>query len=83
MLHSFGTQTSSYSTGASVGYNPYKNVWVSVGYNVTGFEDGDFTGADYTAQGPYLKLRFKVDQDSAREFLDYASLRTNGAALPR
>ena len=73
VLHSFGTDTTSYSTGASVGYNPYKNMWVSVGYNVTGFEDSDFTGADYTAQGPYLKLRFKVDQESMREFLDYAS----------
>ena len=76
VLHSFGTETTSYSTGASVGYNPYKNMWVSVGYNVTGFEDTDFTGADYTAQGPFLKLRFKVDQESVKEFLGYASFRT-------
>ena len=54
-------------------------MWVSVGYNVTGFEDRDFTGADYTAQGPYLKLRFKVDQESAKEFLDYASFNTGSA----
>ncbi len=79
LLHSFGTDTTSYSTGASVGYNPYKNAWVSVGYNVTGFEDRDFAGADYTAQGPYLKLRFKVDQQSVREFLDYASLSSRSA----
>jgi len=25
---------------------------VSVGYNVTGFEDDDFSAADYTAEGP-------------------------------
>ena len=83
VLHSFGTESTSYSTGASVGYNPYKNMWVSVGYNVTGFEDSDFTGADYTAQGPYLKLRFKVDQESVKEFLGYASFAGSSDAVTR
>ncbi len=83
VLHSFGTESTSYSTGASVGYNPYKNMWVSVGYNVTGFEDSDFTGADYTAQGPYLKLRFKVDQESMREFLSYASFAGSSDGVTR
>ena len=72
-LHSFETSTTQYSLGPSVGYNPFKNLWASIGYNVQGFQDGDFTGADYRAQGPYLKLRFKVDQQSLKEFLDYAS----------
>ena len=36
------------SFGPSVGYNPYKNLWMSVGWNVTGFQDRDFVGADDT-----------------------------------
>ncbi len=72
-LHSFAANSTQYSTGLSVGHSPVTNMWVSVGYNVLGFEDRDFTGADYTAQGPYLKLRFKVDQSSIAEYLDYAS----------
>jgi hypothetical protein len=58
-------------------------MWVSVGYNVTGFEDSDFTGADYTAKGPYLKLRFKVDQESVKEFLGYASFSGSADAVKR
>jgi hypothetical protein len=72
-LHSFEVAATQYSFGPSVGYNPFKNLWASLGYNVQGFEDGDFSGADYTAQGPYLKLRFKFDQESVQEYLDYAS----------
>src|SRR5262249_8467819 len=59
---SFESDITRYSLGGSVGNNPFKNCWVSVGYNVTGYEDRDFAGADYSAQGPYLKIRFKVDQ---------------------
>jgi opacity protein-like surface antigen len=83
VLHSFGTESTSYSTGASVGYNPYKNMWVSVGYNVTGFEDTEFTGADYAGQGPHLNLRFKVDQESMREFLGYASFSGSSDGVAR
>jgi len=31
---------------------------------VIGFRDADFDAARYTAQGPWLKLRFKFDQES-------------------
>jgi hypothetical protein len=73
-LHAFSAGTTRYSIGASVGHNPFKNCWVSVGYNVTGFDDRDFAGADYSAAGPYLKIRFKVDQTSIRDYLDYAAI---------
>lgn len=61
-----------YSVGASVGRLLYKNVWASVGYNVTGFNDDDFSQSEYTAQGPFVRLRVKVDQDSVREWLDFS-----------
>ena len=58
-----------YSAGVSVGHSLVKNVWLSVGYNFSGFRDDDFSGADYTAQGIYLKCRAKFDQNTARQLL--------------
>jgi hypothetical protein len=56
-----------YSYGLSVGVTPYTNTWVSVGYNWQGFQDADFSGSDYTAQGFYLKFRLKFDQETIRD----------------
>jgi hypothetical protein len=56
-----------YSLGASLGWNLARNVWISFGYNVEGFEDSDFSSAGYTAHGPYMKFRMKFDQDTAKE----------------
>jgi len=61
-----------YSVGVSVGRLVTKNVWASVGYNVEGFSDADFSQSEYTAEGPYVRLRLKVDQDSVREWLDWS-----------
>ena len=47
------------------------NMWISFGYNWDGFEDNDFTAAGYTADGPYIKLRFKFDQHSVRSAVDW------------
>jgi hypothetical protein len=52
------------SYGLSVGIRPVKNLWTSIGYNFEGFVDNDFSAANYTAHGLYLKLRFKADQDT-------------------
>ena len=64
MLYSVNANNRLYSYGLSTGYNLVKNLWLSIGYNLSGYEDDDFTGAEYTAEGPYLKLRFKFDQNS-------------------
>jgi hypothetical protein len=37
-------------------------MWVTMGYNFSGFYDGDFNDARYTAQGPFLRLSIKADQ---------------------
>ena len=60
-----------FSAGASIGRLLYKNVWASFGYNVAGFSDDEFSQSEYTAQGPYVRMRMKVDQDSVREWLDW------------
>jgi len=70
-LHDYELESSQYRSGISIGYIPRHNTWVSLGYNVSGFRDSDFSGANYTAQGVYLKLRIKADQDSMRAMRAY------------
>jgi hypothetical protein len=71
VLHSWNAGQLDYRTGCSVGYAMMKNMWVSLGYNFTGFKDEDFSEADYTAAGPYLKLRLKFDQRSVRDMVNW------------
>jgi uncharacterized repeat protein (TIGR01451 family) len=55
--------------GADIGFNAARNLLVHFGYNVSGFEDADFTSARYTARGPYLRFSLKIDQASLRDLL--------------
>jgi hypothetical protein len=73
-LHSWESDVMDYSTGFDVGTTVAKNVWISVGYNFAGFRDDDFSGSRHTAQGPYLKIRIKADQDTFKD-LNLDSLR--------
>ncbi len=65
--YSANSSVTKYSTGLSFGWNMIRNIWLSVGYNIDGFEDRDFSAAGYTAQGPYIRFRMKFDQDTADE----------------
>jgi hypothetical protein len=51
-----------YSNGAEIGYILKANLWLSVGYNFTGFYDRDLTGDEATRQGPFIRMRFKFDE---------------------
>jgi len=78
-LHGFWTSgeasnTSAWAFGPSIGFTPKKNVWVSVGWNIEGFEDEDFEAAEYTRKGPYIKLRAKFDQDTFKGLIDRLGL---------
>lgn len=53
--------------GISLGYNPARNIWLSIGYNFKGFYDRDFSRADYTMNGIFIKFRLKFDQNSAQD----------------
>ena len=64
MLQTWNSSTRQTSLGASVGYELMKNTVIVVGYNFTGFDDADFSGAQYRVQGPYAAIRIKVDQDT-------------------
>jgi hypothetical protein len=55
--------------GVDLGIRMARNFMLSVGYNFAGFEDDDFAAARYTARGPYVQFRLKVDQASLKDLL--------------
>jgi len=64
VLHAWKSGTRDYHTGVSTSVLLVDNVWLALGYNLRGFSDADFAGAQYRARGFYLSLRLKFDQDT-------------------
>jgi uncharacterized repeat protein (TIGR01451 family) len=64
VLHSWSQRTYAWAFGPSIGFTPFTNTWVSLGYNIRGFNDRDFGASHYTAEGAYLVFRMKFDQHS-------------------
>lgn len=60
--HGLGGNAIAYSGGPSIGFSPLENGWLTLGWNIVGFADRDFSEARYTRAGPYLTMRFKFDQ---------------------
>jgi uncharacterized repeat protein (TIGR01451 family) len=71
MLYSYEPGRYDYQSGISVGYSYTRNVWLSMGYNFDGFRDRDFSAANYTADGPFLRFKVKFDQLTARDAVRY------------
>jgi uncharacterized repeat protein (TIGR01451 family) len=59
-----GGKALSYSGGPSISLSPFENSYITLGYNVVGFNDRDYNDARYTRSGPYVTLRLKFDQNS-------------------
>lgn len=57
-----GWNSMQYGLGGELGYLIAPNLWLSAGYNVTGFRDRDLGAEDYTKRGIYLRMRFKFDE---------------------
>jgi uncharacterized repeat protein (TIGR01451 family) len=74
-LWSENGKTVEYAYGPSIGFTPVDNVWISVGYNMSGFEDEDFAAAEYREQGAYIQFRMKLDQNTASGLLSRISPR--------
>ena len=72
-LYSHNSNTLEYSYGPSVGVNPADNLWVTIGYNFEGFDDPDFQAAEFSREGPFVQLRIKIDQNTAKGLLDAIS----------
>jgi len=62
VLHQYQTNTYQYSLGAEVGMRLVQNLQGILGYNITGFEDRDFSDYSYWKQGPFASLRVKLDE---------------------
>jgi uncharacterized repeat protein (TIGR01451 family) len=52
----------SHSFGLELGHQLMDNLWLSVGHNVTGFDDAALAGSDQLEQGTYARIRFKFDE---------------------
>ncbi|KEO91141.1 hypothetical protein EH31_00320 [Erythrobacter longus] len=54
----------SFSYGPTIGFTPVDGMLVTVGYNVEGFRDGDFSEARNTDKGVFAAVRLKFDTSS-------------------
>jgi hypothetical protein len=52
MQHAWSQGTKAFSYGPSAGVSPGGNVWLSAGYNVSGYRDRDFENDRYTRAVP-------------------------------
>jgi hypothetical protein len=52
--------------GLEAGFLVITDVWVSLGFNWSGYTDNDLAGGEYTQQGVYLRLRAKFDETRFR-----------------
>ncbi|MGH7726714.1 MAG: hypothetical protein ACREOU_14910 [Candidatus Eiseniibacteriota bacterium] len=48
--------------GAELGRRLDPGVWLSLGFNFTGYADDELTGEEYTRQGLYLRIRARFDE---------------------
>ncbi len=54
----------SFSYGPTIGFTPVEGMLLTVGYNVEGFRDGDFSEARNTDKGVFAAVRLKFDTSS-------------------
>ena len=71
----------SQAAGGEVGYLVMKNIWLSLGYNVTGFRDVDLASEDYTQRAFYLRLRVKFDENLFKPKHNAEALPANAAVM--
>ena len=56
--------TTSFAIGPEVGFTPVEDVLLTVGYNISGFRDRDFSAARNTDRGLFATVRLKLDADT-------------------
>ena len=59
LLTQHGTDDYMHGAALESGFIVHRNTRLALGYNFSGYEDRDFSGSSYWAQGPYLKVQFK------------------------
>jgi hypothetical protein len=66
LLTSHLTNTILHGGSVEVGYRVMDQLWLSVGYSFDRF-DADLAGDSYQGDGPYLRLRFKFDENTLQK----------------
>lgn len=56
--------TTSFAMGPQIGFSPAKNTLLTLGYNIKGFRDADFSAARHTDQGIYAAVKVKLDSET-------------------
>jgi uncharacterized repeat protein (TIGR01451 family) len=56
--------TRAFAFGPQVGISPAKNTLLTLGYNVEGFRDADFSAARHTDRGFYAAVKVKLDSET-------------------
>lgn len=59
----WGNNQAEHALGVEVGYLAVKNLWLSLGYNIKGFNAPELAGEAYTKRGLYVRMRFKFDEN--------------------
>lgn len=62
--HSVTDGTTSFAIGPHLGFTPGKDALLTLGYNIAGFRDRDFSASHTTDKGVFASLRLKFDADS-------------------
>lgn len=73
VLYAHDTRAFEYAYGPSLGFTPLDNFWLGFGWNIVGLRDEDFIAAEYAQKGPYIQMRLKFDQETAKRLLDLIS----------
>jgi hypothetical protein len=48
--------------GGEVGFQLRQSLWLSAGYNFTGFTDRDLVSSNFTTRGMFVRIRMKFDE---------------------
>jgi hypothetical protein len=67
LLTSHLTCTRLHGGSVEFGYRIIEQLWLSLGYSFDRFDE-DLAGDSYQGEGPYLKLRFKFDENTLKGF---------------
>ena len=64
LRHSVGRGQTSFSFGPQVGFVPAKDIVLTIGYNLSGFKDRDFSASRQTDKGVFAAIRLKLDHNT-------------------
>ena len=56
--------TTAFAFGPKIGFTPARNTLLTLGYNVRGLRDADFSAARHTDEGIYAAVKVKLDSET-------------------